>query len=154
NLRVVWSFWHPGSAIHWSPRRSFLTWVGDMSKQMVGAGWGHCMNIATAVVFGVELESSAANNQCVWYLVGFLCDISFVTFLCWAVNAAIRNLADHHELCEADCVGRSVFRTGRSLLLPSLHFPHAGALWPPSCAAFGVCSRDSSSWRRLSVRGA
>lgn len=71
-------------------RRDFCTWLGDMSKQLVGAGWGHAMNIFLALIFGTALESEAANNQCVWYLVGFLSDIFVVTFLCWLVTSNLR----------------------------------------------------------------
>lgn len=63
-----------------------------MSKQMVGAGWGHFMNIFVALLFGEALETANTNNQCVWYLVGFVSDIVFVTFLCWAVTTAARPL--------------------------------------------------------------
>eukprot|EP00931_Biecheleriopsis_adriatica_P112932 TRINITY_DN87804_c0_g1_i1.p1 TRINITY_DN87804_c0_g1~~TRINITY_DN87804_c0_g1_i1.p1 ORF type:complete len:253 (+),score=35.12 TRINITY_DN87804_c0_g1_i1:31-759(+) len=73
-----------------TPRRPFMTWLGDMSKQMVGAGYGHFLNIFVALLFGEELESAASNNQCVWYLVGFLSDIFFCTFLCWVVTKAMR----------------------------------------------------------------
>lgn len=71
-------------------RRDFCTWIGDMSKQLVGAGWGHAMNIFLALIFGSALESEVANNQCVWYLVGFLSDIFVVTFLCWWVTSTLR----------------------------------------------------------------
>lgn len=73
-----------------TPRRDFCTWVGDMSKQLVGAGWGHFMNIFLALLFGEAIQSEATNNQCVWYLVGFLSDIFCVTFLCWWLTSSLR----------------------------------------------------------------
>eukprot|EP00930_Biecheleria_cincta_P028719 TRINITY_DN20028_c0_g1_i1.p1 TRINITY_DN20028_c0_g1~~TRINITY_DN20028_c0_g1_i1.p1 ORF type:complete len:252 (-),score=38.73 TRINITY_DN20028_c0_g1_i1:61-789(-) len=73
-----------------TPRRSLLAWLGDMSKQMVGAGYGHFMNVGVAILFGEALTTAAANNQCVWYLVGFLSDIFFSTFLCWLLTTALR----------------------------------------------------------------
>jgi len=74
-------------------RRPFLTWLGDMSKQLVGAAWGHFMNVFLALFVGNELEGgSTLNNQCVWYLMGFLSDIICVTFLCWWVTSAARPL--------------------------------------------------------------
>merc|ERR1719387_338362 len=73
------------------PRRSFSTWLGDMSKQMVGAAWGHFMNIAMALIFGLAPNGATpANNQCVWYTVGFVSDIIFVTVLSWIVTEAVR----------------------------------------------------------------
>lgn len=74
------------------PRRSFLTWFGDMSKQLVGAFWGHFMNVFLAMFLGNMLNESADNNQCVWYLVGFLSDIILVTFLCWIMTTLLRPL--------------------------------------------------------------
>jgi len=81
-------------------RRSFFTWVGDMSKQLVGAGWGHFMNVFLAMFLGAVMEDSPDNNQCVWYLVGFLSDIFFVTFLCWLLT----NFARPHirRICGID----------------------------------------------------
>lgn len=73
-----------------SPRRSLHTWLGDMSKQMIGAFWGHAMNVGMAVFFGERLGPSEANNQCVWYMVGFMSDIIFVTLLCWLVTRWVR----------------------------------------------------------------
>lgn len=75
-----------------TPRRSLLAWLGDMSKQMVGAAYGHFMNVGVALLFGTALETAATNNQCVWYLVGFLSDIFFSTFLCWLLTRALRPL--------------------------------------------------------------
>lgn len=73
------------------PRRTCLTWFGDMSKQILGAGYSHCFNVMAAMVFGSALRSSLAlNNQCVWYLVAFLTDIVLVTLLSWAVIIIIR----------------------------------------------------------------
>merc|ERR1740121_1976359 len=71
-------------------RRNFCTWMGDMSKQMLGAGWGHFMNVFFAIIFGEAVEESAFSNQCIWYLVGFLSDILIVTMLCWLVVSTLR----------------------------------------------------------------
>jgi len=76
--------------------RPFLVWLGDMSKQMVGAGYGHFMNIFLAMLFGEALTDESTNNQCVWYLVAFLSDIIFVTALCWLATKAVRPLIQRH----------------------------------------------------------
>lgn len=73
-----------------TPRRPAHTWFGDMSKQMIGAFWGHMMNVYMAVYFGQWLDPPEANNQCVWYMVGFMSDIVFVTALCWLVTLWVR----------------------------------------------------------------
>jgi len=81
-------------------RRSLATWLGDMSKQLVGAGWGHVMNLFLAMFLGAVMEDSPDNNQCVWYLVGFLSDIIVVTFLCWWLTNTLRPHIRH--LCGID----------------------------------------------------
>mmetsp|Transcript_27060 Transcript_27060/g.59386 ORF Transcript_27060/g.59386 Transcript_27060/m.59386 type:complete len:250 (-) Transcript_27060:77-826(-) len=73
-----------------TPRRSFFTWCGDSSKQLIGAGWGHAMNVFLAMLFGLALEPVDSRNQCVWYLVVFMSDIIFVTLLCWAATVTLR----------------------------------------------------------------
>jgi len=57
---------------------------------MVGAGWGHFMNIFWALICGKAIKTDAHHNQCVWYLVGFVSDIVLCTFLAWAANTALR----------------------------------------------------------------
>jgi len=71
-------------------QRPFFVWLGDMSKQMVGATYGHIMNIFLAMLFGEALEEDSTKNQCVWYLLAFLSDIIFVTFLGWLATRAAR----------------------------------------------------------------
>jgi len=83
-----------------TPRRDFCTWVGDMSKQMLGAGWAHFMNVFFAIIFGEALDSDDFNNQCVWYLMGFLSDILVVTIVCWFVMTNLRPVI--HDKCGID----------------------------------------------------
>lgn len=76
-----------------TPRRDLCTWIADMAKQMLGAGWAHFFNVFAAIIFGKALETGeigAYNNQCVWYLVGFLSDILLVTLICWFVVSTLR----------------------------------------------------------------
>lgn len=73
-----------------SPRRPCYTWFLDCSKQMVGAGWGHFMNIFWALICGKVMKTDEHKDQCVWYLVGFVSDIIICTFLCWLANTLLR----------------------------------------------------------------
>jgi len=87
----VWCFFT--LAVLWKVEkhpRPFLVWLGDMSKQMVGATYGHLMNVFLAMLFGEALEGDATKNQCVWYLLAFLSDIIFVTFLAWLATRTAR----------------------------------------------------------------
>lgn len=54
------------------------------------------MNVFAALLFGIILEADSNNNQCVWYLVGFLSDIFFCTFLNVALTSFVRPLFRNH----------------------------------------------------------
>lgn len=74
-----------------TPRRAFLTWVFDISKQVVGAAYGKLYNIAQSVIFASLLSSSLAHqDQCVWYLMSITTDCLFLTFLLWGACAFSR----------------------------------------------------------------
>lgn len=79
-----------------TPRRPIFRWLGDMSKQLVGAAWGHFMNVMLAIVAGSSLATETMENQCVWYLVGFLSDIVLGTFLSWWLTSSARPLFRLH----------------------------------------------------------
>lgn len=67
-----------------TPRRPFLSWAFDVSKQVVGAAYGKLWNIAQSIIFAQLLRgSSAYQDQCVWYLMMLVADCFFLTFLCW-----------------------------------------------------------------------
>mmetsp|Transcript_48915 Transcript_48915/g.105353 ORF Transcript_48915/g.105353 Transcript_48915/m.105353 type:complete len:395 (-) Transcript_48915:113-1297(-) len=74
-----------------SPRRPFITWALDVSKQVVGAAYGKCYNILQAEIFARALQVNAAHkDQCVWYLMGIATDCLVTTFLCWGANVLMR----------------------------------------------------------------
>jgi len=64
------------------PRRAFLTWWLDVSKQGVGAVYVHCLNMITASIIShnvrgdVELE-----DQCAWYAINYFFDTTVGLFL-------------------------------------------------------------------------
>jgi len=74
-----------------SPRRNFMTWLFDISKQVAGSAFGKLYNIAQAIIFAELLRhSSEQQDQCVWYLMGILIDCFVTTFLCWGANTLAR----------------------------------------------------------------
>jgi len=64
------------------PRRAFMTWWLDVSKQGFGAVYVHCLNMATASIIShnvrgdVELE-----DQCAWYAINYFFDTTVGLFL-------------------------------------------------------------------------
>lgn len=74
-----------------SPRRNFMTWIFDISKQVAGSAFGKLYNIAQAIIFAELLRlSSDQQDQCVWYLMGIFIDCFVTTFLCWGANTLAR----------------------------------------------------------------
>jgi Na+/melibiose symporter-like transporter len=74
-----------------TPRRPFLTWLFDISKQVVGAAYGKLYNIAQSVIFAEWFRVSLDHqDQCVWYLMSISLDCFFLTFLLWGANSFMR----------------------------------------------------------------
>mmetsp|Transcript_22789 Transcript_22789/g.47262 ORF Transcript_22789/g.47262 Transcript_22789/m.47262 type:complete len:255 (-) Transcript_22789:57-821(-) len=65
------------------PRRQFKIFVLDSSKQIVGAGAIHVMNMACAMMFS-GLESATA-DECAWYWVNIMIDTTLGTLFCWVL---------------------------------------------------------------------
>jgi len=74
--------------MHEKPRRPFLTWAFDISKQVVGAGYGKGYNVLQSLYFAAD--PNAGSDECVWYLVGMVADCVIVTFLSWGLTSLLR----------------------------------------------------------------
>jgi len=63
------------------PRRKFKIFLLDSSKQIVGAGCIHCLNMVCAMWFaGMEIEGA---DECAWYWVNIMVDTTFGCIVCW-----------------------------------------------------------------------
>mmetsp|Transcript_13297 Transcript_13297/g.30299 ORF Transcript_13297/g.30299 Transcript_13297/m.30299 type:complete len:254 (-) Transcript_13297:3-764(-) len=75
--------------LKWSletPRRRFPIFLLDSSKQIVGAGVIHVLNLVAAVVFSAHEEATA--GECAWYWVNIMIDTTFGVLLCyWLLKA-------------------------------------------------------------------
>lgn len=65
------------------PRRHLRIFFLDSSKQFVGAGVIHALNMICAVAFA-HLEASVA-DECAWYWVNIMIDTTFGVLVCWAL---------------------------------------------------------------------
>lgn len=65
------------------PRRRFKIFLLDSSKQIVGAGVIHVLNMICAIVFA-SFESALA-DECAWYWVNIMIDTTFGIVVCWAL---------------------------------------------------------------------
>merc|ERR1712007_200739 len=66
-----------------SPRRRIKIFLLDSSKQMVGQGAIHIMNMMCAVVFsGMD---TATADECAWYWVNIMIDTTLGVLVSWAL---------------------------------------------------------------------
>jgi len=87
-----------------TPRRSFLVWGFDISKQVVSAAYGKLYNILQAIVLAnVLVRNVHREDQCVWYLMGIVTDCFITTFLCWILTRSLRPILLVH--CGIDIGG-------------------------------------------------
>lgn len=64
------------------PRRRFSTWFLDVSKQAVGAAYGHVLNMMVAAVIASNVRGEEQlEDQCAWYAINFLIDTTLGLFL-------------------------------------------------------------------------
>jgi len=68
------------------PRRLFKIFLLDSSKQIVGAGVIHVLNMVCAMLFS-GLDSATA-DECAWYWVNIMIDTTFGVVICWALLKA------------------------------------------------------------------
>mmetsp|Transcript_56216 Transcript_56216/g.119675 ORF Transcript_56216/g.119675 Transcript_56216/m.119675 type:complete len:251 (-) Transcript_56216:29-781(-) len=64
------------------PRRQLKTFALDSSKQVVGAGAIHIMNMGCAVLFAKHMEHPA--DECSWYWVNIMIDTTVGVLFCYA----------------------------------------------------------------------
>jgi STIMATE family len=69
------------------PRRNFRTWFLDVSKQALGAGYAHVLNMIIAAIISQNVRGTSGDNldgtvsyslddQCAWYGISYLVDVS------------------------------------------------------------------------------
>eukprot|EP00929_Paragymnodinium_shiwhaense_P007830 TRINITY_DN111738_c0_g1_i1.p2 TRINITY_DN111738_c0_g1~~TRINITY_DN111738_c0_g1_i1.p2 ORF type:complete len:245 (+),score=55.11 TRINITY_DN111738_c0_g1_i1:77-811(+) len=69
-----------------NPRREFRIFILDSSKQIVGAGVIHVLNMVCAVSFPALLKVDG--DECAWYWVNIMIDTTFGVIVCYALLKA------------------------------------------------------------------
>mmetsp|Transcript_123703 Transcript_123703/g.357840 ORF Transcript_123703/g.357840 Transcript_123703/m.357840 type:complete len:242 (+) Transcript_123703:86-811(+) len=64
------------------PRRSLRVFVLDSSKQVIGAGAIHVMNMLCAIAFASRSQAVVV-DECAWYWVNIMVDTTFGVLLCY-----------------------------------------------------------------------
>mmetsp|Transcript_14417 Transcript_14417/g.2362 ORF Transcript_14417/g.2362 Transcript_14417/m.2362 type:complete len:91 (+) Transcript_14417:138-410(+) len=59
-------------------RRTWKIWFMDASKQAVGSGMLHVLNLGAAIIIG-----SNSSNPCIWYFINFTIDTLLGMVFCF-----------------------------------------------------------------------
>lgn len=76
------------------PRRKFLTWFLDVSKQAFGACYAHVLNmIISAIIAGNVIGGQTLDDECAWYAINYVIDTTLglvitIVFLDWLEKIA------------------------------------------------------------------
>mmetsp|Transcript_24371 Transcript_24371/g.57939 ORF Transcript_24371/g.57939 Transcript_24371/m.57939 type:complete len:283 (+) Transcript_24371:423-1271(+) len=76
------------------PRRKFLTWFLDVSKQAFGACYAHVLNMVISAVIADNVRGSQTlDDECAWYAINYVIDTTLgllitIVFLDWLEKLA------------------------------------------------------------------
>ncbi|KAK9241374.1 vacuolar membrane protein-domain-containing protein [Lipomyces kononenkoae] len=76
---------------HEHPRRPVIVWMFDVSKQVMGAGGIHMVNIFLAILSSSQ-EAEASSNPCNWYFLNILLDTTIGVPILWFFLSMIGKL--------------------------------------------------------------
>ena len=76
------------------PRRPWLVWSFDASKQVFAGLLQHIVNL----LFGVILAQKGGASQCAWYFVNFTISVVCGMFILWGFMRAYRHIVTRYEL--------------------------------------------------------
>lgn len=74
------------------PRRPWLIWLYDVSKQVLGASLSHLLNLIGSIVLSDDIPE-LNDNPCTWYFLNILFDTTIGVPLLWACLWYIYSLA-------------------------------------------------------------
>lgn len=96
-----------------SVSRTWIEFGLDSSKQLIGAGWIHVMNLGAALVLGHRMS---AGDECEWYWVNIMIDTTLGVAVEYALLQLISKYIELHRHDAAD------FRTGEYMNAGKLDF--------------------------------
>jgi hypothetical protein len=76
------------------PRRPWLIWFFDASKQAFAGMLQHLVNIS----FGILFASSGAASQCAWYLTNFVVSVACGVLILWGFMASYKWCVEKYNL--------------------------------------------------------
>jgi hypothetical protein len=95
-LAAVASLWWKRWREH--PQRTFATWFLDVSKQALGAGYAHVLNMGIAAVISTNIRGdSVLEDQCAWYGMSYLIDTTLGLLLAILGLQYVERLANQYQ---------------------------------------------------------
>lgn len=76
------------------PKRTWLIWVLDTSKQVFSAALSHCMNMLLAIM----LSGGSKADNCDWYFITTVSDVFIGIFLAFLILRGIEKLGGHYSI--------------------------------------------------------
>ncbi|CAI2377316.1 unnamed protein product [Moneuplotes crassus] len=78
------------------PKRPWVVWIFDNSKQVFGAFLQHCLNMMLAILLSHTNEA----DNCDWYFINFICDILIGVPLCYLGLKMVENIGLKYHIEE------------------------------------------------------
>lgn len=78
-----------------NPKRPWIIWLLDTSKQVFSAFMAHFMNVFAAMFLNLESQES---DDCDWYFVNICSDVLIGTALCYLILKTIEIVAIHNQI--------------------------------------------------------
>jgi hypothetical protein len=107
------------------PRRKFLTWFLDVSKQAFGACYGHVLNmIIAAIIAGSASQGShTLDDECAWYAINYVIDTTLGLVITIFFLNALEKVANDRDWTSLKNSGVYVGREG------IIHWMHQMVAW-------------------------
>ena len=78
------------------PKRTWLVWTLDISKQIFSAALAHCINMMLAIM----LSERHVSDNCDWYFINTASDVIIGVFLCYIILLFVERIASNMEIYE------------------------------------------------------
>ena len=110
--------------MHEVPRREFLTWFLDVSKQAFGACYGHVLNMLISAVIADNVRGSQTlNDACAWYAINYVIDTTLGLAITIFFLNALERVANERNWTSLKDSGVYVGREGM------IHWIHQMVAW-------------------------
>ncbi len=86
------------------PKRPYLIWIMDVSKQVIAESTLHVYNVAFGIIID-SMDESTSNDQCAFYLMNETMDTIIGTFFVWMLTRAFEHMGRVYQIKELENTG-------------------------------------------------